>query len=854
MTTVRFALLALASPMALAVACAPAHAQDQIAPPNDPADANGSEIVVTAQLIEQTPLEVPFALTAYSGDFMQELGITEFDRLSQFVPGFEVQNQSPNNPGFVIRGITSDSGSAFNEPRVSVFQDGVSISKSRGSYVELFDIERVEVARGPQSTLYGRGALIGAVNIVQAKADPYSGYGYLYGDFGNFGRARGDMTVNMPLGGDLGIRVAARVRERDGYVENLLGGEDYNGIKSQAVRGSLRWSPDRFTFDLIGNYEHDSASGTSFKSIYYNPTDPVTGTVLGDMGRNSGAALAAADGFPDGGLGLDRQVWGVTGIGNYEFNDNLSLNVIGSFRRFDNLEVFDPDGISLPLLTASEDSHGDQTMATMRLTYAVPDVVTAFVGATFYRETGDTRVDSQFDERVTLARLTNTLNGGGAIPGRAATDPAPYALFNNTAFTAQLLQGVAGAYGVALPFATAQAIASNLQSDYLETSTNRSETTSWDLFGDVTFHLSEQFEVGAGIRYSHDAKTTGFSSQVLNGRSVLGGFIAAMSLDPATQSAILSALTVPGAAYIPMSAGYPIPYFGLGVQPTGNNTGANVEQDMDDGGFTWRVTARYEVNPDVSVYGNYARGRRPQVLGVSGPSTPGGLPQFEVLPAETVDSFELGVKTLLDGRRLSLDGSVFYYNYNNFQTTEQIGTLFVTVNAGKAESYGFEGQMRWSPTEWATVFGTYAYNHSRFSTGARDGNRFRLSPDHSASFGVRFEAPVGTAGSVDFTPSVTWQSRVFFDDDNDLPSLQAGNLIPDLIQDEYQNSYALVDARLGFTTADRRWRIEAFVTNLFEQNYIKDAGNTGDSLGLPTFIAGEPRMYGLSLSLTVGER
>ncbi|WP_163597360.1 TonB-dependent receptor plug domain-containing protein, partial [Klebsiella pneumoniae] len=86
-----------------------------------------------------------------------------------------------NNPGFVMRGITSDSGSAFNEPRVSVFQDGVSISKSRGSYVELFDMERVEVAKGPQSTLYGRGALIGAVNLVQAKADPHNAYGYVYG-------------------------------------------------------------------------------------------------------------------------------------------------------------------------------------------------------------------------------------------------------------------------------------------------------------------------------------------------------------------------------------------------------------------------------------------------------------------------------------------------------------------------------------------------------------------------------------------------------------------------------------------------------------------------------------------------
>jgi iron complex outermembrane receptor protein len=82
-----------------------------------------------------------------------------------------VQNQSPNNAGFVMRGITSDSGESTAEPRVSVFQDGISISKSRGSYVELFDIERVEVAKGPQSTLYGRGALIGAVNMIQNKAN-----------------------------------------------------------------------------------------------------------------------------------------------------------------------------------------------------------------------------------------------------------------------------------------------------------------------------------------------------------------------------------------------------------------------------------------------------------------------------------------------------------------------------------------------------------------------------------------------------------------------------------------------------------------------------------------------------------
>ena len=158
------AAAALSGVLAMAQA---AQAQSQDAGPTDL-----DEIVVTAQLREQKTIEVPFALTAYSGQFLEDLGIQEFEQLSAFVPGFLVQNQSPNNPGFVMRGITSDSGAATAEPRVSVFQDGVSISKSRGSYVELFDLARVEVAKGPQSTLYGRGALIGAVNLVQNRAQP----------------------------------------------------------------------------------------------------------------------------------------------------------------------------------------------------------------------------------------------------------------------------------------------------------------------------------------------------------------------------------------------------------------------------------------------------------------------------------------------------------------------------------------------------------------------------------------------------------------------------------------------------------------------------------------------------------
>lgn len=158
-----FRSLALAAVSLPVFATATAHAETPDAAPAD-------SIIVTAQLREQDPIDVPMALSVVGNEQMDRMGLYEFDALSRFVPGFDVQNQSPNNPGFVMRGITSDSGTASNEPRVSVYQDGVSISKSRGSYVELFDIERVEIAKGPQSTLYGRGALIGAVNIIQNKA------------------------------------------------------------------------------------------------------------------------------------------------------------------------------------------------------------------------------------------------------------------------------------------------------------------------------------------------------------------------------------------------------------------------------------------------------------------------------------------------------------------------------------------------------------------------------------------------------------------------------------------------------------------------------------------------------------
>jgi iron complex outermembrane receptor protein len=840
------AILATAVSAFALIASAPAFAQDSPAPVA-PAQDEG-EIVVTAQLRSQRLIDVPMALTAYNGEFLDELGLNEFEDLSRFVPGFEVQNQSPNNPGFVMRGITSDTGTSFGEPRVSVYQDGVSISKSRGSYVELFDIERVEIARGPQSTLYGRGALIGAVNIIQNRADPDEFQAMVRGAYGNLDYVQAEGMVNVPLGSSAAFRVSGRYRNRDGFIGNLLGGEDFNSVDTAAIRGTIRIEPSsRISIDVFANYQEDHPAGTSFKSMSFSPTDPATGAVLGTRDPWTAATLAPGAGFEGGApLGLDREVWGVTGIVRWDLSDSFNLTSLTAYREFESTEIFDADGISLPALTAAEHASGEQFSQELRLTYDNEGPLTAFLGLSYFTDEGFQRTPAQFDERVLLARLAGVLQG--PIPGRPATDPAPISIFSNTAFTGALLQGVAASRGYALAPGLAQAIAANLKPGHYETAINFADTNAFDIFADVTFQVSDQFELGAGIRYSHDRKNSAIGSSVLNGRSILGGFIGALGQPEPTRTGLLTALAAPGAANIPQSALYPVPLFGLGFQPTIAN-GLVESAQLNDSGFSWRFTARYEPGPDSSIYASYARGRRPEILSALTPATPFGAARFDLIDSETVDSFEVGARTQTLGRTLFLDASVFYYRYNNFQTIEQQGVLFVTTNAGQASAYGFEAQMRWRASPNATLFATYAFNHSRFDTGVRDGNRFRLSPDHTLSLGAALGVDIGP-GRLNFTPSLTYQSRVFFDDDNDRPDLQAppNALVADILQEETQSGYVLANARLGYTL-NERFSIEAFVSNLFDENYIKDAGNTGDAVGFPTFIAGEPRLYGVQATM-----
>ncbi|MGX1197104.1 iron complex outermembrane receptor protein [Parvibaculum sp. MBR-TMA-1.3b-4.2] len=749
-------------------------------------------IVVTAQKRSERTLDVPINITAYDGEFLKEMGITEFSTLSAFTPGLVVQEQSPNNPGFVIRGLTSDSGESNTEPRVSVYQDGVSISRSRGSVVELFDMERVEVLKGPQSTLFGRGALIGAVNLVQNKAEDDT-YAQATLGIGTEGTREATAIANASLiEGKLYGRIAATYKHRDGYVDNELpsgvyGPSELNGKDTKAIRGSLHFdAAPETSFDLILNYQHDEPDPTGFKS-------GVIPAYNGDTSPYSHASLNADPRFEGGQLKIDRDVWGVTLLSDIGLTDTLSLSATSAFRRFDSLEVFDPDGSAFQLIESAEDAEGKQASQEIRLNYE-QGKVKSFVGVDFFYEDGSQRVPLATDE----SQLALWLGASGNPAGAALwglLSPVQQAAVSNAFANGNpqdpYFQAIASAVGGL----------AGLQSYHVEEYTNFSTTRSVDAFGDISVEVIDNLTLTGGLRWSYDNKTVGYQ----------GGYIN----NPSTLSALAG---------------------GTGTLLAGDTSYQSASGSFT--GLTWRLVAEYALSKDANVYASYARGRRPEVITPVVHALPGAFLGFATLKDETVDSYETGAKALLFGRRVEVDGSVFYYKYKNYQVVDTTALTPTVLNVGNATSYGGEAQLTYHATDWLDLMATYGYNHGRFDSDALAAyadNRFRLSPDHTLSFIAQAKWDV-FGGQAFVMPSYTWQSKVYFEEQN---------------QPAYtQGAYGLANLRAGWTTPNGAWTFTVFANNLFDKEYLIDAGNSGASIGSGTYIQGVPRILGVQTSVT----
>jgi len=764
------------------------------------------EVIVSTQKRRQTSIEVPIAVSALSGTQLQRLNITEFDALSQYIPGLQIQLQSPNNPGFVIRGITSDDGDSRIQPRVSVFQDGVSISKSSGSVVELFDMERIEVIKGPQGTLFGRSAQIGAVHLIQNKpADSLSGEINL--GYGNYAQKIANGFINTPVvPGKLLNRLAVAYNERDGFISNFSGGR-LNGKNTIALRDIIRYKPGaNTTADLILNYQYDNYPGTGFKSKLYAPAG-------GDTDPNTAADLEQGEN-----LYIKRHVFGPTLILNHTFSPAWSLTSTSAYRHFKADESFDADGTAAPVLWLSEISKGDQLSQEFRFNYT-QDKFSGFIGSSYFYENGSQRVPLRTNEQSLYVaavqpqlyqQFSTLLAGYPQLPDAFKQGiinlfrPQPL-LVNGKPTLVQKLPDLSALAALPLPAQYAQLVQllSNapLQLMHEEDSTNYGKSTAAEIFADGTYKVNSQFSLTAGIRGTYENLNGAYRSDAASGNSVLGLLLTG-------SPNILSTIS-----------------------------NGKIAASKDYFSYVGRIAANYMFERN-NIYATISRGRRPGVIDITPEAT-------NFLKPEIVWSYEAGIKGIVADTKINYDFTAYFYDWNNFQTSSfqntSAGLRSVPDDAGKARSFGLESSLRYSFFQHSSIFANYGYIDAKFSDNNADGsaqeyagNTFRLTPKHTFSSGLDLNFNVGKTRTVFVRPSFSYKSKVYFEDTNRA--------------DLSQNAFGVLNGQIGYRIDTKKhYEISLFGKNILDKKYIIDAGNSGDAIGLPTFIGGQRNLFGIML-------
>ena len=765
-------------------------------------EQSGNTIIVTAQKVEQRALDVPITISALGGDNIEELGVTDLDELSNYIPGLLIQEQSANNPGVVIRGITSDSGSSQQGPRVTLYYNGVDISRSRGSYQAIYDLERVEVIKGPQATLFGTASAVGAISLVSAR--PREGFsGEITGGYGNFDQTL--LAGHLNAGSDVFAgRVAFEYRTRDGYVENLNPNqeEELYAQDQLGVRASLRYTPSSdVTVDLIATYDQQRNGGTPF----------ISGTFPAFAGAPGGSLNAFEDanlgGFPEGAaalgddqLGLNREVIDINLTAEWQFADDWTFTTVNGYRDFDSIEVFDADGSAAPYLEFSEIAIGDQFSHEGRFTYSGSNLRASF-GWNIFLEDGVQNVPFASEEGLFIQCLTGALGTGPCV----APDGSSPALGTTAAITGGAVQSL-------------------INTAFFE---NQGENETYSVFGDVTWIATDRLELTAGLRYLWEDRQSGFRS---------GSDVPVLpTLLPApVQAALFGAL----------------PSLQFSLVPGFLDTEGTVFQAEDSfDAFLPRFNALYRVSDDVNVFATVSKGRRSPVVNLGATFNPAGAgvePDLDIVPEETVWNYEAGVKVASGPVSASL--GVYYQVYDNFQVSIQDpdgpqGT-FITASAGSASNLGIEGELSVEANDWLQIFGNFGYidggidEDGAFSP-AFSGARFRLQPEFQASAGFTVDYEFDNGTRFFATPSITHRSRIFFEVPNN----------PQISQD----AVTLVNARAGLSFADDRYEVAGFIRNAFNEDYLLDAGNTGGAFGVATFIPAEPRFYGIQVTARFGD-
>jgi len=743
----------LASISAAALLCAlaaPVHAQDQAvadtsaeagadAAPDEPESAG--DIVITATRRASPLSYVPIAVSAVTAASLQNSGANDIRQLNQLAPSLLVSSTgSEANATARIRGIGTVGDNPGLESSVAVFIDGVYRSRTGTGLSELGELERVEVLRGPQGTLFGRNASAGLLNIVsKAPSFTFGANGEI--SYGNFEYWRVAGRVTGPISETIAASLDGVYSRRDGFLKVVDASntqiDDTNNRNRYFLRGQILFEPSSdLSIKLIGDYTNRDESccgavyidtgeevGTNPQAYTPNATNRIV-NILSALGTRfpNGATPYAQDPYarnisitPGRNYVSDLKDWGLSGEINYDFG-GAKLTSITAYRDYKSADYGDYDYATADLLYRDPGTFRQFKTFTQELRLqgsAFGDMLDWLVGGYYAHEDLTLRDNIRFGAQYGRFAACRLMAGAGNTSNLSAQqlalcaapidgNPLTPDVGNLIAATqANLQAGLTPALGAAQAGAIAAGLgggltalvniptgAGDVDSRYYQKSEN------WALFTHNIFHISEGFDLTVGLRYTHESKKF---SAALNNNNATCAALQSSSLPALATNAQLGA----AAPTVTALAGGILTLGCLGNSSTSLNA-LNLQDDLSDGEFSGTGVLSYKINGDVLVYGSYSRGYKaggynldrfelgnrgisPAISPITyfSPRTNADASSLQ-FGAETVDAFEIGFK--VNQRQWGVNAALFMQEFSNFQLNTFNGTSFVVQNINGCNS------------------------------------------------------------------------------------------------------------------------------------------------------------------------
>lgn len=854
-----------ALPVLLLALANPSVAQGQVDPDqDDPAPPPRlEEVLVTASKREATLQGTPIAVSVVGAQEIEQAEIQDLLDLQTLVPSLTIrQGQTSGNTSFYIRGFGNGQNAIGLEPSVGVFIDGVYRSRSAASISDLPNLERVEVLRGPQSTLFGKNASVGVISVITRRPQ-FERDGHVEASLGNYGLNRFEAYATGPVNNSLAVAFGGNINRRDGYVEDLGTGDEYNERNRWAIRGDILWEPSP---DVSFRLTADRDEIDENCCILTNLVDGPTGATV----RAVGAQFVSEDPFsynvfydivPSNRI----ENSGVSLQGDIDFGFG-TLTSITAHRSNDVDSQFDSDATNLEFFsTLAGQSEIDTFTQEIRLQSNEAGKLVDWMIGGFY-----------FDERLE--------SGNDLFYG---TDYRPYlgALLGSPAQIAAF-EAFAG-----VPSGTFAAPGQGISEQ------SEQDNIAWSIFGNIDINITDRLTASLGISYTEDRKdvsVTALSTDALSAvnldqlgyTAVLATSLAQRGVTPASvgqfvaanpgiyaqiqQQALAAAL---GTAN-PFNALRPLQFF----PPVLNFPNAVEDGHSRDDSTDFNLRLAYDLTDQLSVYASYATGFKASSWDLSRQSKPtsailvpgnpvvdpvtgqvlratpsstvtnAGLYSTNLTPGtrlaspEDTEVYELGIKGTFDTFAFTL--TVFEQTLKDFQTTVFTESGFVLANAAEQSTSGVEVDFRWSPLEGLLFTGGATFLDPVYDSFPNFGPGIDISgqqpqgvAETQFTLGSSYSFLVGNLGVF---VRADWQhigNSPLLDDPNQAATLGDGG---------YSREQNLVNMSVGIQTASEV-AVSLWARNLFDDQYIVFASPALAQAGSINGAPNQPRTFGVTV-------